>query len=76
MNLEATYRVWCIGKGIKIYPIRLQSAVERYKIGVQIDERPEKIGEQTYNLKSSKKGTGVYDKIKELQESFYNKNNK
>jgi len=76
MIQEVNYMVWCIRNEIKIFPIRLETATETYKIGYTVnDGKVEKL-DNIYYRNTSKKGTGVYDKIKELQKYFYNKNNK
>jgi len=75
MNTEELHRTWCIRNDIKIYPIRLETPTERYKIGVTTDTAPEKIGKQVYQVDTNKKSVGVYDKIKEMQQYFYELNN-
>lgn len=71
-----TYQSWCIANGIKIYPIRLKVASERYKIGVQVNDAAPKTGEEIYTATTTTNTVGVYDKIIELYKHFYNKNNK
>lgn len=66
---------WCINHDIKIYPIRLQMPLERYKIGIQIRDAAEQRGKEIYTVAATKNSVGVYDKIKELYQHFYNKNN-
>lgn len=76
MIQDVNYMVWCIRNDIKIFPIRLQTATERYNIGYTVNNNKVKVIDEVYYLETSKKGAGVYDKIKELQKYFYNKNNK
>ena len=66
---------WCIRNKIKVFPIRLQQVSECYKIGYTVNDGKEETLSEIYYIKTSKKGAGVYDKIKELQKYFYNKNN-
>ena len=73
---KVNYMEWCIRNEIKVFPIRLPTATESYQIGYTVNDGKVKKLDNTYYLKTSKKGAGVYDKIKELQEYFYNKNNK
>jgi len=75
MNTEELHRTWCIRNEIKIYPIRLEPPTERYKIGVITNTASEKIGKQIYPLDTNKTAIGVYDKIKEMQQYFYDLNN-
>jgi len=76
MNAEELHRTWCIRNEIKIYPIRLEAPTERYKVGITTDTAPEKIGKQVYPVDSNKVTIGVYDKIKEMQQYFYDLNSK
>lgn len=71
-----TYQSWCINNGIKIYPVRLITASERYKIGVQVNDSAPKNGKEIYTVTTTKNSVGVYDKIIEMYKYFYNKNNK
>lgn len=75
MNTEELHRTWCIRNDIKIYPIRLETATECYKIGITTNKTPEKIGKQIYPVVTNKIAIGVYDKIKEMQQYFYDLNN-
>lgn len=75
-NTINKYMSWCFENDIKIYPIRLQMPLERYKVGVQVSDAPEKISDQIYTVETTKNTTGVYDKIKELYKYFYTKNHK
>jgi len=76
MEIEELHRVWCIRNDIKIYPIRLATATESYKIGITINSTPEEKGDNIYPLDTNKIAIGVYDKIKEMQQYFYDLNNK
>ncbi len=75
MNTEELHRTWCIRNDIKIYPIRLLTASESYKIGITTNTLSEKIGDHIYLLDTNKTTIGVYDKIKEMQQYFYDLNN-
>jgi len=75
MKQEPNYQYWCIKNGIKVFPIRLPTVSESYEIGYTVnDGRVIKL-KNTYSLKTSKKDAGVFDKIKELQKYFHDKNN-
>jgi hypothetical protein len=74
-NTINKYMSWCFANDIKIYPIRLQMPLERYKVGIQINNKPEQVGAQIYTNETTKNTVGVYDKIKDLYKHFYTKNN-
>ena len=75
MDDNKLHREWCIRNDIKIYPIRLATVSERYKIGITINSAPEEKGDHVYPLDTNKITIGVYDKIKKMQQYFYELNN-
>ncbi|NQY31095.1 MAG: hypothetical protein HRT69_16720 [Flavobacteriaceae bacterium] len=74
MYKDELHRVWCIRNDIKIYPIRLETTTERYKIGITINNTPEEKGDHIYPVDTNKTTIGVYDKIKEMQQYFFDLN--
>jgi len=74
MDIDKLHREWCIRNEIKIYPIRLTTASESYKIGVTIGNDSEEKGDHVYPVATNKVTIGVYDKIKEMQQYFYDLN--
>ena len=75
MDDNKLHREWCIRNDIKIYPIRLATVSESYKIGLTIDNALEEKGDHIYPLDTNKTTIGVYDKIKKMQQYFYELNN-